>query len=83
MAIATQSKNYCRSVPIGFKLSVMITNFALLGAVPAARKFVLYGFGSVVLLVFGIIDISFGMIYIRTLFLGAKVTIIELLALRL
>ncbi|HRY47611.1 MAG TPA: flotillin-like protein FloA [Candidatus Paceibacterota bacterium] len=44
---------------------------------------VLYGVGAVVLLVFGILVINFGMIYIRALFSGAKATITELVALRL
>lgn len=61
----------------------MNTNLALVGAVPAPLDFVLYGVGAVVLLVFGIIALSFGMIYIRALFSGAKVTITELIALRL
>ena len=43
----------------------------------------LYGVGAVVLLVLGILLINFGMIYIRALFSGAKVTITELVALRL
>ena len=44
---------------------------------------VLYGVGAVVLLVVGILVINFGMIYIRALFSGAKVTVTELIALRL
>lgn len=44
---------------------------------------VLYGIGAVVLLVFAILVLNFGMIYIRALFSGAKVTITELVALRL
>jgi uncharacterized protein YqfA (UPF0365 family) len=61
----------------------MNTNLALFAALPAPLDFVLYGIGAVVLLVFGVIVISFGMIYIRALFSGAKVTITELIALRL
>jgi uncharacterized protein YqfA (UPF0365 family) len=61
----------------------MSTNLALFAALPATLDFVLYGIGAVVLLVFGVIVISFGMIYIRALFSGAKVTITELIALRL
>jgi uncharacterized protein YqfA (UPF0365 family) len=45
--------------------------------------FVLYGLGAVLLLVFAAIVINFGMIYIRALFSGAKVTMTELIALRL
>jgi uncharacterized protein YqfA (UPF0365 family) len=46
-------------------------------------NFVLFGLGAVLLLVFAIIAINFGMIYVRALFCGAKVTLIELIALRL
>ena len=52
-------------------------------ALPFRLDFVLYGVGALVLLVFGILVINFGMIYIRALFSGAKVTITELIALRL
>ena len=45
--------------------------------------FVLLGVGGVLLLVVGIIALNFGMIYIRALVSGAKVTITELIALRL
>jgi uncharacterized protein YqfA (UPF0365 family) len=45
--------------------------------------FVLYGVGAVLLLVFAVIVLNFGMIYIRALFSGAKVTIMELIALHL
>src|SRR5512141_1136379 len=51
--------------------------------IPLRLDFVLYGIAGVVLLVFGILVINFGMIYIRALFSGAKVTITELIALRL
>lgn len=44
---------------------------------------VLYGIGALVVLVLGILAINFGMVYIRALFSGAKVTITELIALRL
>ena len=50
---------------------------------PFKPEFLLYGIGALVVLVFGILAISFGMIYIRALFSGAKVTIPELIALRL
>lgn len=43
----------------------------------------LFGVSAVVLLVLGIIVLNFGMIYIRAWFSGAKVTLIELVALRL
>jgi uncharacterized protein YqfA (UPF0365 family) len=44
---------------------------------------ILCGFGAVVFLVFAVILINLGMIYIRALASGAKVTLIELIALRL
>lgn len=50
---------------------------------PGTLTLVLYGVAAVVLLVFGILVINFGMIYIRALFSGAKVTVTELIALRL
>ena len=50
---------------------------------PGTLNLVLYGVGAVVLLVVGILVINFGMIYIRALFSGAKVTVTELIALRL
>lgn len=53
------------------------------GFPPVKLDFVLYGIGAVVLLVLGILVINFGMIYIRALVSGAKVTITELIALRL
>jgi uncharacterized protein YqfA (UPF0365 family) len=53
------------------------------GFAPGTLNLVLYGVGAVVLLVVGILVINFGMIYIRALFSGAKVTITELIALRL
>lgn len=42
-----------------------------------------YGVGIVVLLVLAILVLNFGMIWIRALFSGAKVTFTELIALRL
>jgi uncharacterized protein YqfA (UPF0365 family) len=53
------------------------------GSLPAKWEFVLYGLGAVLLLACAIIVINFGMIYIRALFSGAKVTFTELIALRL
>jgi uncharacterized protein YqfA (UPF0365 family) len=50
---------------------------------PFRLDYVLYAIGAVVLLVVGILVLNFGMIYIRALFSGAKVTITELIALRL
>ncbi len=46
-------------------------------------EFVLYGIAALLLLVFAVIAIHFGMIYIRALSSGAKVTFTELIALRL
>jgi uncharacterized protein YqfA (UPF0365 family) len=50
---------------------------------PGKWDFVLSGIGAVMLLVFAVIVINFGLIYIRALFSGAKVTLTELIALRL
>jgi uncharacterized protein YqfA (UPF0365 family) len=53
------------------------------GSTPFPLEWLLYGVGLVVLLVVGILVLNFGMIYIRALFSGAKVTFTELIALRL
>ena len=50
---------------------------------PFRLDYVFYAIGAVVLLVVGILLLNFGMIYIRALFSGAKVTFTELVALRL
>jgi uncharacterized protein YqfA (UPF0365 family) len=50
---------------------------------PGAWDFVLYGLGAVVLLALAVMVLNFGIIYIRALFSGAKVTFTELIALRL
>jgi uncharacterized protein YqfA (UPF0365 family) len=52
-------------------------------SLPLKLDLVLYGVGALVLLVAGILVLNFGMIYIRALFSGAKVTFTELVALRL
>jgi uncharacterized protein YqfA (UPF0365 family) len=57
--------------------------FAQTSFLPGKWDFALYGIGAVLLLVFAVIVINFGMIYIRALSSGAKVTITELIALRL
>jgi uncharacterized protein YqfA (UPF0365 family) len=57
--------------------------FAQASFLPGKWAFVLYGIGGVLLLVFAVIVINFGLTYIRALFSGAKVTIIELIALHL
>src|SRR5687767_12249066 len=57
--------------------------FAQAGLSPDVWTLVLIGIGVIVLLVALVIVFNFGMIYIRAWFSGAKVTIIELLALRL
>lgn len=46
-------------------------------------EFIALGVGALLLLVVTIVVLNFGMIYIRALFSGAKVTITELIALRL
>jgi len=53
------------------------------GFLPSKWELLLYGIGGVLLLVVAGIVINFGTIYIRALFSGAKVTITELIALRL
>jgi len=50
---------------------------------PGKWEFLVYGIGGVLLLVVAVIVINFGTIYVRALFSGAKVTITELIALRL
>ncbi len=50
---------------------------------PVGIDLILYVVGGVILLVIGILALNFGMIYIRALFSGAKVTFTELIALRL
>jgi len=58
----------------------MIAQTSLL---PGKWDFVLFGVGGIVLLVVAVIVLNFAMLYIRALFSGAKVTVIELIALRL
>lgn len=53
------------------------------GLLPGKLDLVLYGAVGLGLLIVGIFVINFGMIYIRALFSGAKVTFTELIALRL
>ncbi len=50
---------------------------------PGHWDFVLYGVLALLLLVLAVIVLNFGMIYIRALFSGARVTVTELIALRL
>jgi len=61
----------------------MNTTFTQFGLLPGKLDMALYGVGAIVLLVVAILIINFGMIYIRALFSGAKVTFTELVALRL
>ncbi len=61
----------------------MKLNLIQFGLLPGNFDVVLYGIGAVVLLVIAILVINFGVIYIRALFSGAKVTFTELIALRL
>jgi uncharacterized protein YqfA (UPF0365 family) len=61
----------------------MNTILAQTNSLLARWDLVLLGIGALCLLVFAIMVLNFGMIYIRALFSGAKVTITELIALRL
>src|SRR5690349_12555081 len=61
----------------------MNPTLAQAGLSPGTLNLVLFGMGAVVLLVLGIITLNFGMIYLRAWFSGARVTLIELVALRL
>jgi uncharacterized protein YqfA (UPF0365 family) len=55
----------------------------ILAELPISLNLVLYGVVALIVLVVFILVINFGMIYIRALFSGAKVTFTELVALRL
>ena len=57
--------------------------FLQIGLLPGRWDLMILGVAAVLLLVFAIVVLNFGMIYIRALFSGAKVTITELIALRL
>jgi uncharacterized protein YqfA (UPF0365 family) len=61
----------------------MNTILAQSGILAGKLNLILYGIGALILLVAGILILNFGMIYIRALFSGAKVTFTELIALRL
>ena len=61
----------------------MNSTLTLFGLLPGRLDLALYGVGGAVLLVVAILVLNFGMIYIRALFSGAKVTFTELVALRL
>jgi uncharacterized protein YqfA (UPF0365 family) len=61
----------------------MNTFIAQAGPLEGKAMLILYGIGGLILLVAGILILNFGMIYIRALFSGAKVTFTELVALRL
>lgn len=61
----------------------MNSHLPLLGALPAPVTLAIYGFIAVASLVIVVIALNFGVIYIRALLSGAKVTVIELIALRL
>jgi len=56
---------------------------ALTSFLPRKWDLALYAIGAVLLLVFAVIVLNFGMLYIRALTSGAKITLIELIALRL
>ena len=70
---------------VGLALLIVIAVAGLImGTALVARVWGFYaGVGALVLLVVGILVLNFGMIYIRALFSGAKVTFTELIALRL
>ena len=55
----------------------------LAALLPFDWQWLLIGFGALVLLIAGLLVLNFGIIYIRALFSGAKVTVTELIALRL
>jgi uncharacterized protein YqfA (UPF0365 family) len=61
----------------------MISMLALAGSFNLPWQWVLLALAAAVLLAFGILLINFGMVYIRALFSGAKITLTELIALRL
>ncbi len=61
----------------------MIPVFSQISFTSPSLAVILLGFMAVMLLVVGVLIINFGMIYIRALFSGAKVTVTELIALRL
>ncbi|MFT5494572.1 MAG: hypothetical protein ACI8V5_004977 [Limisphaerales bacterium] len=61
----------------------MNTYLPLLGALPAPVTLAIYGILSLFALVVIVIALNFGMIYVRALLSGAKVTFMELIALRL
>jgi len=60
-----------------------MTIFLAQSGLPLPLNMILFGVGAIVVLVLGILVLNFGMIYIRALFSGAKVTFTELIALRL
>jgi uncharacterized protein YqfA (UPF0365 family) len=62
-------------------LNPVLAQGSVLGSNPVQT--ILYGVGLLVLLVVAILILNFGMIWIRALFSGAKVTFTELIALRL
>ncbi len=55
----------------------------ILAALEGKTAIVVYGVGGMILFVLAILLLNFGVIYIRALFSGAKVTFTELIALRL
>lgn len=61
----------------------MNTLIPLFGALPGPVSLALYGFLALAGFVFVVVVLNFGMIYVRAMLSGAKVTFIELIALRL
>ncbi len=62
---------------------MIIPTLALADKLSGQLQLALFGIGAIVLFVFAAFVINFGLIYIRALFSGAKVTFTELIALRL
>jgi uncharacterized protein YqfA (UPF0365 family) len=68
-----------QDAPVAFMNLILAQNSFL----PGKWDVLVYGVGGVLLLVFAVLVFNFVMTYIRALFCGAKVTLTELIALRL
>ena len=64
-------------------LELVLKTTTLPGFLEGRWDLVLYGIGGLLLLVLAVLVLNFGMIFIRALFSGAKVTLTELIALSL